>query len=195
MQAPLCNNFLSQVWWLLSLEERRCVATHSPRQDPGPSLVQFCGWQGRVGAPNSTLGWQPGLTSGVLVGNLFFLRVMRWWAGAFQSWLHSILFCFSIKDLEEASRCSGVITFTLLSFCPEHCSPMEKISKYPALPPSGTGFTPGHRGWGHGLPPWAATPFILPAGASCLIHTQVKQKIKVLHPPLSLEINRKGAES
>lgn len=50
-------------------------------------------------------------------------------------------------------------------------------------------------GWGHGLPPWAGTPFILPAAASCLIHTQVKQKIKLLHPSLSLEINRKGGES
>lgn len=72
---------------------------------------------------------------------------------------------------------------------------MAENLKYPVLPPSGAGFSPVPRGWGHGLPPWAATPFTLPAGASCLIHTQVKQKIKVLHPSLSLEINRKGGES
>lgn len=83
MQVPLCNNFLAEVWWLLGLEERRkrLVATHSPRQHPVPSLVQFCGWQGRVGAAKSSLGGQPRLT---LCGNLFCLKVMRW--------LHSIHF-------------------------------------------------------------------------------------------------------
>lgn len=60
---------LPQVWWLLSPEEReKCVVTHSPRQHPVPSLAQFCGWQGGVGATKSSLVWQPRLTSGVLGG-------------------------------------------------------------------------------------------------------------------------------
>lgn len=167
MQAPSAK-ILPQVWWSLSPEERgKHVWLHTLLGSIlCPAWPSFVSGREGWGQPNHLWFGSQGWPRESLGGDLFCLGVMRWQAGAFQSWLHSIYFFFVVKGLEEAGRCSGVITRTLPSFCPERAAHRRKSPNTQSGLPQGLVSL-----LCHGLPPWAATPFILPAGASHLIHT------------------------
>lgn len=124
LQVPLCINFLAEVWWLLGLEERiKGLWLHALLGSTlCPGCPSFVGGREGWGQPNHLWVGSQGWPCGAIC------FVWRWWDDCTP---------YTFFPLEEAGRCSGVITFTLPSFCPELCSPWQKISNIQSCLPQG----------------------------------------------------------